>query len=137
MEKFITLLVLVLAFTANAMSQITTAGKPETIASFRMGTCKLVKTGDRYKISGQTKDNGFLRMNVELGDKEKAAVLLRSMVDYEASRNEQVALNNPTENFAVWVGTAFGGWEITDTVGADRIAVSKGELKKMLKAIEK
>lgn len=127
MKKFITLLVLVLAFTANAMSQITTAGKPETIASFRMGTCKLVKT----------KDNRFLRMNVELGDKEKAAALLRSMVDYEASRNEQVALNNSTENFAIWVGTAFGGWEITDTVGADRIAVSKGELKKMLKAIEK
>lgn len=137
MKKFITLLVLVLAFTANAMSQITTAGKPETIASFRMGTCKLVKTGDQYKISGQTKDNRFLRMNVELGDKEKAAALLRSMVDYEASRNEQVALNNSTENFAVWVGAAFGGWEITDTVGADRIAVSKGELKKMLKAIEK
>lgn len=137
MKKFITLLVLVLAFTANAMSQITTAGKPETIASFRMGTCKLVKTGDQYKISGQTKDNRFLRMNVELGDKEKAAALLRSMVDYEASRNEQVALNNSTENFAIWVGAAFGGWEITDTVGADRIAVSKGELKKMLKAIEK
>lgn len=137
MKKFITLLVLVLAFTANAMSQITTAGKPETIASFRMGTCKLVKTGDQYKISGQTKDNRFLRMNVELGDKEKAAALLRSMVDYEASRNEQVALNNSTENFAIWVGVAFGGWEITDTVGADRIAVSKGELKKMLKAIEK
>lgn len=137
MKKLITLLVLVLAFTANAMSQITTAGKPETIASFRMGTCKLVKTGDQYKISGQTKDNRFLRMNVELGDKEKAAALLRSMVDYEASRNEQVALNNSTENFAIWVGAAFGGWEITDTVGADRIAVSKGELKKMLKAIEK
>lgn len=137
MKKFITLLVLVLAFTANAMSQITTAGKPETIASFRMGTCKLVKTGDQYKISGLTKDNGFLRMNVWLGDKEKAAALLRSMVDYEASRNEQVALNNSTENFAIWVGAAFGGWEITDTVGADRIAVSKGELKKMLKAIEK
>lgn len=137
MKKFITLLVLVLAFTANAMSQITTAGKLETIASFRMGTCKLVKTGDQYKISGQTKDNRFLRMNVELGDKEKAAALLRSMVDYEASRNEQVALNNSTENFAIWVGAAFGGWEITDTVGADRIAVSKGELKKMLKAIEK
>lgn len=137
MKKLITLLVLVLAFTANAMSQITTAGKPETIASFRMGTCKLVKTGDQYKISGQTKDNRFLRMNVELGDKEKAAALLRSMVDYEASRNEQVALNNSTENFAIWVGVAFGGWEITDTVGADRIAVSKGELKKMLKAIEK
>lgn len=137
MKKFITLLVLVLAFTANAMSQITTVGKPETIASFRMGTCKLVKTGDQYKISGQTKDNRFLRMNVELGDKEKAAALLRSMVDYEASRNEQVALNNSTENFAIWVGPVFGGWEITDTVGADRIAVSKGELKKMLKAIEK
>lgn len=137
MKKFITLLVLVLAFTANALSQITAAGKPETIASFRMGTCKLVKTGDQYKISGQTKDNRFLRMNVELGDKEKAAALLRSMVDYEASRNEQVALNNSTENFAIWVGAAFGGWEITDTVGADRIAVSKGELKKMLKAIEK
>lgn len=137
MKKFITLLVLVLAFTANALSQITAAGKPETIASFRMGTCKLVKTGDQYKISGQTKDNRFLRMNVELGDKEKAAALLRSMVDYEASRNEQVALNNSTENFAIWVGVAFGGWEITDTVGADRIAVSKGELKKMLKAIEK
>lgn len=137
MKKLITLLVLVLAFTANAMSQITTAGKPETIASFRMGTCKLVKTGDQYKISGQTKDNRFLRMNVELGDKEKAAALLRSMVDYEASRNEQVALNNSTENFAIWVGVGFGGWEITDTVGADRIAVSKGELKKMLKAIEK
>lgn len=137
MKKFITLLVLVLAFTANALSQITTAGKPETIASFRMGTCKLVKTGDQYKISGQTKDNRFLRMNVELGDKEKAAALLRSMVDYEASRNEQVALNNSAENFAIWVGVAFGGWEITDTVGADRIAVSKGELKKMLKAIEK
>ena len=137
MKKLITLLVLVLAFTANAISQITTAGKPETIASFRMGTCKLVKTGDQYKISGQTKDNRFIRMNVELGDKEKAAALLRSMVDYEAGRNEQVALNNSTENFAVWVGVAFGGWEITDTVGADRIAVSKGELKKMLKAIEK
>lgn len=137
MKKFITLLVLVLAFAVNAMSQITSAGKPETIASFRMGTCKLVKTGGQYKISGQTKDNRFLRMNVELGDKEKAAALLRSMVDYEASRNEQVALNNSTENFAIWVGTAFGGWEITDTVGADRIAVSKGELKKMLKAIEK
>lgn len=41
-----------------------------------MGTCKLVKTRDQYKISGQTKDNRFLRMNVELGDKEKAAALL-------------------------------------------------------------
>ena len=137
MKKFITLLVLVLAFTANAMSQITTTGKPETIASFRMGTCKLVKTGDQYKISGTTKDNMFLRMNVALGDKKKAVALLRSMADYEASLNELVALNNPTENFAIWIGAAFGGWEITDTVGVDRIAVSKGELKKMLKAIEK
>lgn len=76
-------------------------------------------------------------MNVELGDKEKAAALLRSMADYEASRNEQAALNNSTENFAIRVGTAFGGREITDTAGADRIAVSKGELKKMLKALEK
>ena len=78
------------------------------------------------KISGQTKVNRFLRMNVEPGNKEKAAALLRSMVDYEASRNEQVALNNPTEDFAIRVGTAFGGREITDTVGADRMAVSKG-----------
>lgn len=61
MKKFITLLVLVLAFTANAMSQITTAGKPETIASFRMGTCNLVKTRDQYKRSaGRPKTTGSL-----------------------------------------------------------------------------
>lgn len=136
MKKFITLLVLVLAFTANAMSQITSTGKPETIASFRMGTCKLVKTGDVYAIDGQTKDNRFLRMNVALGDKENAEALILSMIGYEAKRNERVALNNPTENFAIWVGPMLGGWEITDTAGVDRIAVSKGELKKMLKSMQ-
>ena len=135
MKKFITLLVLVLAFTANAMSQITTAGKPETIASFRMGTCKLVKTGDQYKISGQTKDNRFLRMNVELGDKEKAAALLRSMVDYEASRNEQVALNNSTENFAIWVGTALS-MTMTTSANAPCMAIRYwADLRKSIRSL--
>ena len=60
MKKLITLLVLVLAFTANAMSQITTAGKPETIASFRMGTCKLVKTGINTRSAGRPKTTGSL-----------------------------------------------------------------------------
>lgn len=68
MKKLVTLSVPVLAFTANALSQITTSGKPETTASFRTGTCRLVKTRDQYRTSGQTKDNRFLRMNVEPGD---------------------------------------------------------------------
>lgn len=136
MKKFIALFVLVLAFSLNAASQITSTGKPEVINSFRMGTCKLVKTGDVYAIDGQTKDNRFLRMNVVLGDKEKAAALIQSMIDYTAGKNERVALNNPTENFAIWVGPMLGGWEITDTAGVDRIAVSKGELKKILKSMQ-
>lgn len=137
MKKFITLLVLVLAFTANAMSQIKESPKAEQIGSYRLGIIKLYKEADTFKIKGQTKQFVDVKLVVDLGNKEQATAIIQSMIMYKGDSGKSVDLNNPGMNVARFVGSMMGGWEIGITdMYATSIMVSKGELKKMLKAIQ-
>ena len=137
MKKFaLVFIVLIAAFAASSIAQIKESPKPEQIGSYRMGIIRLYKTGDTYEIKGQTKQFVDTRLIVTLGSKEHATDILQSMVDYKGEGGESVALNNPTENVARWMGSMMGGWEVGRTdMYATSIMVSKGELKKMIKVI--
>lgn len=137
MKKFtLVFIVLIAAFAASSIAQIKEGPKPEQIGSYRMGIIKLYKTGDTFEIKGQTKQFVDTRLIVSLGSKEQSTEILQSMVDYKGEGGESVALNNPTENVARWMGSVLGGWEIGITdMYATSIMVSRGELKKMIKVI--
>lgn len=137
MKKFtLAFIVLIAAFAASSFSQIKESAKPEQIGSYRMGVLKLYKTGDTFEVRGLVKQDVSQILTVSLGDKEQATAILQSMVDYKGEGGESVALNNPTENVARWMGSMMGGWEVGWTeMYATSIMVSKGELKKMIKVI--
>lgn len=137
MKKFtLVFIVLIAAFAASSIAQIKEGPKPEQIGSYRMGIIKLYKTGDTYEIKGQTKQFVDTRLIVTLGSKEQATELLQSMVNYKGESGTSLDLNNPGMNVARWMGSMLGGWEIGITdMYATSIMVSKGELKKMIKAI--
>ena len=137
MKKFtLAFIVLIAAFAASSFSQIKESAKPEQIGSYRMGVLKLYKTGDTFEVRGLVKQDVSQILTVSLGDKEQATAILQSMVDYSGKGGESVALNNPTENVARWMGTMMGGWEVGRTeMYAATIMMSKGEIKKMLKVI--
>lgn len=133
MKKLVVLAVLV--FTCVSMfSQITSQGKPETLKSFRMGVCKLIDTDGALTIVAQTKESAGLKLTVDLGNYQEAETLIASMIDYTPKRGETVDLNNPSGNTAYYQKLN-GTWVIVSAGGAASIAVSKGELKKMLTAI--
>lgn len=138
MKKFtLAFIVLIAAFAANSFSQIKESAKPEKIGSYRMGVLKLYKTGDTFEVRGMVKQKSIHEeLIVSIGDKEQATAILQSMADYKGESGKSVALNNPTDNVARWMGSMLGGWEIGITdMYATSIMVSKGELKKMIKVI--
>lgn len=137
MKKFtLAFIVLIAAFAASSFSQIKESARPEQIGSYRMGVLKLYKTGDTFEVRGLVKQDVSQILTVSLGDKEQATAILQSMVDYSGKGGESVALNNPTENVARWMGSMMGGWEVGRTeMYAATIQMSKGEIKKMIKVI--
>ena len=133
MKKLVLLAVLV--FTSVSMfSQITSQGKPEVLKSFRMGVCKLIDTDGALTIVAQTKESAGLKLTVDLGNYQEAETLIASMIDYTPKAGETVNLNNPSGNTAYYQKLN-GTWVIESASGVASIAVSKGELKKMLEAI--
>lgn len=133
MKKLVVLAVLV--FTCVSMfSQITSQGKPEVLKSFRMGVCKLIDTDGVLTIVAQTKESAGLKLTVDLGNYQEAETLIASMIEYTPKQGETVNLNNPSGNTAYYQKLN-GTWVIVSAGGAASIAVSKGELKKMLTAI--
>lgn len=133
MKKLVVLAMLV--FTCVSMfSQITSQGKPEVLKSFRMGVCKLIDTDGALTISAQTREAAGLRLEVDLGNYQEAETLIASMIEYTPKQGETVNLNNPSGNTAYYQKLN-GTWVIVSAGGAASIAVSKGELKKMLTAI--
>lgn len=137
MKKFtLAFIVLIAAFAAQSIAQIKESAKPEQIGSYRLGVLKLYKTGDTFEVRGLVKQDVSQILTVSLGDREQATAILQSMVDYKGQSGESVALNNPTENVARWMGSMMGGWEVGRTeMYAATIQMSKGEIKKMIKVI--
>lgn len=133
MKKLVVLAMLL--FTCVSMfSQITSQGKPEVLKSFRLGVCKLIDTDGALTIVAQTKESAGLKLTVDLGNYQEAETLIASMIEYTPKAGETVNLNNPSGNTAYYQKLN-GTWVIVSAGGAASIAVSKGELKKMLTAI--
>ena len=99
-----------------------------------MGVCKLIDTDGALTISAQTREAAGLRLEVDLGNYQEAETLIASMIEYTPKQGETVNLNNPSGNTAYYQKLN-GTWVIESAGGAASIAVSKGELKKMLEAI--
>ena len=133
MKKLVVLAVLVFA-SVSMFSQITSQGRPEVLKSFRMGVCKLIDTNGAISIVAKTKEAAGLELTVDLGTPQEADAIISSMIDYTPKRGETVDLNNPSNNTAYYQKLN-GTWVIVSAGGAASIAVSKGELKKMLIAI--
>ena len=133
MKKLVVLAVLILT-SVSMFSQITSQGKPEVLKSFRMGVCKLIDTDGALTIVAQTKESAGLKLTVDLGNYQEAETLIASMIEYTPKSGETVNLNNPSGNTAYYQKLN-GTWVIVSAGGAASIAVSKGELKKMLTAI--
>ena len=135
MKKLLMLLVLVMT-SVTMFSQITSNGKPEVLKSFRMGVCKLINTEGAISIEATTTEASGLKLEVRLGDKDQAVAILQSMVDYKPAKGETVSLNNPSDNEAEY--RKFDGvWLILSRGGVTSIAVSKGEMEKMITALNK
>ena len=133
MKKLVVLAVLVFA-SVSMFSQITSQGRPEVLKSFRMGVCKLIDTNGAISIVAKTKEAAGLELTVDLGTPQEADAIISSMIDYTPKRGETVDLNNPSNNTAYYQKLN-GTWVIVSAGGAASIAVSKGELKKMLIAL--
>ena len=135
MKKLVVLAVLILT-SVSMFSQITSQGKPDVLKSFRMGVCKLVDTNGEITIEAQTRESVGYIMKVYLGTPEEAAVTLASLAEYKPSKGETVNLNNPSNNEAYFQKLT-GSWIITEQLTElFSIAVSRGELRKMVEALE-
>lgn len=136
MKKLVVLAVLILT-SASMFGQITSQGKPEVLKSFRMGVCKLVDTNGSITIEAQTRESERYIMKVHLGTPEEAAVTLASLAEYKPGKGETVNLNNPSNNEAYFQKLT-GSWIITEQLTElFSIAVSRGELRKMVEVLEK
>lgn len=134
MKKLVVLAVIILT-SISAFSQITSQGKPDVLKSFRMGVCKLVDTDGSITIEAVTRETERYIMKVHLGTPEEAAVTLASLAEYKPGKGETVNLNNPSNNEA-YFQKLNGVWVIEETVGKYfSIAVSRGELRKMVEAL--
>ena len=134
MKKLVVLVVLILA-SVSMFSQITSQGKPDVLKSFRMGVCKLVDTNGEITIEAMTRETQRYVMIVHLGTPEEAAVTLASLAEYKPSKGETVNLNNPSNNEAYYQNLG-GTWVITEKLTEIfSISVSRGELKKMVEAL--
>ena len=139
MKKLISILAVVL-LSVSAMAQVSTAsGDLKTLKSFRLGGLKIVEVtkGDAvtYKIIGQPVDTSTIEMNVRLGDADAAVKTLLSLAEYKTSSSREVVnLNNPGDNTARY-DKLFAGWRIQSQGRQFELHVSRGELRKMAKAI--
>ena len=135
MKKLVVLAVLAIAV-VNVSAQVTSQGKPDVLKSFRMGMCKLVDTNGEITIEALTRETQRYTMIVHLGTPEEAAVTLASLAEYKPSKGETVNLNNPSNNEAYYQNLG-GTWVITEKLTeVFSIAVSRGELRKMVEALE-
>ena len=135
MKKLLMLLVLVMT-SVSMFSQITSNGKPEVLKSFRMGVCKLINTDGAISIEATVLEATGLKMVVQLGGKDQATEILQSMVDYKPAKGETVSLNNPSDNEAEY-RKIMGDWLILSRSGVASISVTKGEMEKMITALNK
>ena len=135
MKKLLVVLVLVMT-SVTMFSQITSNGKPEVLNSFRLGNCKLINTEGAISIEATVLEATGLKMVVQLGDKDQAIAILQSMVDYKPAKGETVSLNNPSDNEAEY-RKIMGDWLILSRGGVASISVTKGEMKKMITALNK
>lgn len=134
MKKLVVLAALILT-SVSMFSQVTSQGKPDVLESFRMGTCKLTDTDGSIAIEAVTRESERYIMKVYLGTPEEAAVTLASLAEYKPGKGETVNLNNPGNNEA-YFQKLNGTWVITEkSTEVFSIAVSRGELKKMAKAL--
>ena len=135
MKKLVVLAVLILT-SVSMFSQITSQGKPDVLKSFRMGVCKLVDTNGEITIEALTGETGRYIMIVRLGTPEEAAVTLASLAEYKPGKGETVNLNNPSNNRAYFL-KLYSSWVITqDATEVFSISVTRGELRKMVEALE-
>ena len=135
MKKLVVLAVLILT-SVSMFSQITSQGKPKVLKSFRMGVCKLVDTNGSITIEAVTRESERYIMKVHLGTPEESAVTLASLAEYKPGKNETVSLNNPSNNEAYFQKLT-GSWIITEQLTElFSIAVSRGELRKMVEVLE-
>lgn len=134
MKKLVVLAVIILT-SISAFSQITSQGKPDVLKSFRMGVCKLVDTDGSITIEAITRETERYIMKVRLGTPEEAAVTLASLAEYKPEKGETVNLNNPSNNEAYFQKLT-GSWVITEKLTElFSIVVSRGELRKMVEAL--
>lgn len=138
MKKLISILAVVL-FAVSAMAQVTSqSGKLETVKSFRLGTCKLVKVDKAgyvtYQITALVANAPSYTLDIPLGNAEKAVALLKSLAEYKPSKGETVNLNNVDENTANY--SKFNGtWQIYGRGRVMYIAVGRKELLTMANEI--
>ena len=101
-----------------------------------MGNCKLINTDGAISIEATVLEATGLKLTVELGGKGQAKAILQSMVDYKPAKGETVSLNNPSKNEAEY-RKIMGDWLILSRSGVASISVTKGEMKKMITALNK
>lgn len=139
MKKLISILAVVL-LSVSAMAQVSSAsGSLKTLKSFRLGVCKIIEAtkGDAvtYQITGQAAGTTSIEMNVFLGDADAAVKTLLSLAEYKPSSiRETINLNNPGNNTAQY-SKFTAVWMINSMGGQFTLNVSRGELRKMAKAI--
>lgn len=135
MKKVLVVLAVLAITVVNVSAQVTSQGRPNVLKSFRMGVCKLVDTNGSITIEAVTRETERYIMKVHLGTPEEAAVTLASLAEYKPRKGETVNLNNPSNNEAYF--QKFNGtWVITEKLTElFSIAVSRGELKKMVEAL--
>lgn len=138
MKKLISILVVVL-FAVSAMAQVTSnTGRLETVKSFRLGVCKLVKADMEgvitYQITAIIANASSHELDIPLGDEKAAVALLTSLAEYKPTKGEVVNLNNVDGNTATY--SKFNGtWQIYGRGRTLYIAVSRNELLTMAKVI--
>lgn len=138
MKKLMSILVVIL-LSVSAMAQVTSqSGKLETVKSFRLGTCKLVKVEKEgavtYQITALIANATSHELDIPLGDKDAAVALLTSLAEYKPTKGEVVNLNNVDGNTATY--SKFNGtWQIYGRGRTLYIAVSRKELSAMANEI--
>ena len=136
MKKLLVVLAVLAIAVVNVSAQVTSQGKPNVLKSFRLGVCKLVDTNGSITIEALTRETQRYTMIVHLGTPEEAAVTLASLAEYKPSKGETVNLNNPSNNEAYYQNLG-GTWVITEKLTEIfSISVSRGELRKMVEALE-
>lgn len=138
MKKLISILVVVL-IAVSAMAQVTSnTGRLETIKSFRLGVCKLVKADMEgvitYQITALSANVSSYTLTIPLGDEKAAVALLTSLAEYKPTKGEVVNLNNVDGNTATY-SKLNGTWQIYGRGRTLYIVVSRKELSTMAKVI--